>query len=371
MTGEFVQVFVRCVAFRLKLNWFVVGFALCCLLLQGAWAAAPGGNKGLIDNALDTVTPEQLRARIADYKALGVTWVRYDLDWSVIQPRGPEHYDLRHQDMIISALTEAGINVLGLIVYTPRWANNDAPSKFYPPIDHAAFATFAAHLAARYSARGVHAWEVWNEPNLAAFWSPSADVAAYAALLKATSIAIRKVDPQATILFGGLAQPWDRDGNISVLKFLQGLYDAGARPYFDAAANHPYFSPNFPTNMDGNNWQKMFNTVPSFLSIMARNGDESKALWVTEVGAPTAGADAYGTVIPESAQALMLSQVYTFAADPRYAWLGPVFWYNYRDFPVAPTPEPLSECCFGLRRADGTNKPSHDAYQTAPGSRPR
>ena len=343
---------------------------LCCATAFGAGAQETPANKGLTDNSLETVTAEQLPGRIADFKALGVRWVRYELDWSAIQPSGPDLYELRQQDMVIKALTGAGINVLGLIDYTPGWANGGAPSKYHPPTDDAAFAAFASHVVRRYSASGVHAWEVWNEENSASFWAPAANVADYAALLKRAYVAIHEADPQATVMFGGLAQPWDRDGDISALKFLQGLYDAGAKPYFDAVADHPYFSPNFPTNNDHNNWQKLFHTAPSFLSTMANHHDLGKKLWVTEVGAPTDGTDSFGTVISDNAQATMVRQIYAFAADARYPWLGPVFWYNYRDFPVAAGSKVSSECCFGLRRADGTEKPSYGAYQAVPESRP-
>ena len=343
--------------------------ALFALGTADAQADGPVALKGLTDNSLESVTAGELPARIADFKALGVTWVRYELDWSVIQPSGPDRYELDQQDRVIKALTEAGISVLGLVDYTPGWANGGAPSKYTPPRDNAAFAAFARYIVARYAPMGVHSWEVWNEENTASFWLPAANVADYAALLKVTSTAIHAADPEATVMFGGLAQPGDGDGNISALHFLEGLYEAGAQQSFDAVADHPYFSPNFPTNTDGNNWQKMFNTVPSFRSIMTRHGDGSKMLWVTEVGAPTDGKDEYGTVIPEIAQALMISQMFRFAAEPRYSWLGPVFWYNYRDFPVPADPVPSSECCFGLRRADGSAKPSYDSYRAAPGFR--
>jgi hypothetical protein len=51
--------------------------------------------------------------------------------------------------------------------------------------------------------RGVRDWEIWNEPDLSFFWSGSA--ADYARLLRVAAIAARQADPQARILFGGLA----------------------------------------------------------------------------------------------------------------------------------------------------------------------
>ena len=51
--------------------------------------------------------------------------------------------------------------MLGLIDYTPGWANGGAATKFYPPLDNAAFAAYASHLAAHYAPMGVQLgrWE--------------------------------------------------------------------------------------------------------------------------------------------------------------------------------------------------------------------
>jgi hypothetical protein len=339
---------------------------LGCAADLGARAGNIPGHKGLTDNSLASVTAEELQARITDFKSLGVKWVRFELDWSVIQPTGPETYDLRQQDMVIKALTEAGIHILGLVDYTPGWANGGALNKYHPPVDNAAFAAFAAYLVRHYCAMGVHDWEVWNEENAASFWGPAANATAYAALLKQTYIAIHGEDPHATVMFGGLAQPSDGHGDISSLRFFKALYDAGAKPYFDAVADHPYFSPASLTDENGNNWQKLFHTTTSFLGLMAAYHDLGKKIWVTEVGAPTGGRDSYGTVISEEAQSTMIRQIYDFAADARYPWIGPVFWYNYRDFAGKTSADVSSECCFGLARSDGSKKPSYGAYQAAP-----
>ena len=231
--------------------------------------------------------------------------------------------------MIVHKLNAASIAVLGLIDYAPGWANGKASSKYHAPTNPADFAQFAGHLAAHYAPMGVHAWEIWNEENLGAFWAPSADAIAYTTLLKAAYAAIHESDPHAVVLVGGIAQPGDGGGNVSALKWLQSLYDQGAGGYFDAVADHPYFSPDTSTDQlwsslttifkatprDAwrnaklaiirpfrvSNWQKMHETSPSLLSIMAAHGNSKKKIWVTEVGAPTSGADPYRAVISEGA----------------------------------------------------------------------
>ncbi len=126
------------------------------------------------------------------------------------------------------------------------------------------------------SGRGVRAWEIWNEPDLTFFWSGSA--ADYARLLKVAAIAARQADPQARILFGGLAifeKPnWLRD----VLTALQGdphpdLRDAFGW-YFDVLPIHSYSYA----------WQT-FRYLNQAKAILGEFG-LSKELWVNESGLP-------------------------------------------------------------------------------------
>jgi hypothetical protein len=90
--------------------------------------------------------------------------------------------------------------------------------------------------------RGVRDWEIWNEPDLSFFRSGIA--ADYARLLRVAAIAARQADPQARILFGGLAifeKPnWLRE----VLTVLRNDPDPQLRDafgwYFDILPVHSY-----------------------------------------------------------------------------------------------------------------------------------
>lgn len=334
---------------------------LLCLLLQTGLAPLARADKGVNGNELYALSDEALAATIAGYRRLGVKWVRFDFDWSVIEPR-PHGYQVKNVDRVVERLARADIRILGIIAYTPAWANGGKPNKFHPPADARAFAEFAAYLAARYSAKGVHAWEIWNEPNLGQFWGNAPDPAAYAALLKQVYPAIKKSDPGAWVVTGGLAQPATSATAIDSLGFLESMYRHGAQGYFDAVGNHPYTSPRMPGDWAAHNWRKMAASSPSFLSIMKRYGDGGKKIWITEYGAPTGGKDRWGTVISEARQADMVEQ--TFGEAASLPWAGPVFWYNYRDFcPYAPDAD--AECFFGLVRFDGSPKPAFEKFRAA------
>jgi hypothetical protein len=286
-----------------------------------------GGQKAINTNDLYNLDANQLAKRVTSYQQLGVKWARFDFDWSVIQPDNATSFDYSGFDAAVQALTTAHIAILGIIDYTPSWANGGQPTKYYPPLHDSNFATFAANLAAHFGPMGVHYWEIWNEPNLASFWSPAADPVGYTALLKAAYRAIHDVDSDALVMSGGLADPTNNGTNIDARDFLRDIYQDGAKGFFDAFAYHPYCTPDMPGNPDHNPWQQMFATAPSLLSIMSDNGD-TKTIWLTEFGAPTSGDDE--TVVSERRQARMIKQAFELAES--YSWAGPLFIYNLMDF---------------------------------------
>ena len=338
------------------LNLFGVMLALSFLVPSLARA-----EKGINGNELYGLPPAELQETVAGYKALGVSWVRFDFDWSVMQPTRTSYRTAGH-DAAVAALGKAGIKVLGIIDYTPAWANGGQASKYYPPTNPKTFADFAAFLASRYGPMGVKTWEIWNEPNLGSFWGPAPDPSAYATLLRHTYLAIKRADPSAMVITGGLAQPSTTAQSMDSVQFLQLLYGSGAKPYFDAVGNHPYTAPVPPANPDAYNWYKQFSTPVNMRSVMLQYNDGAKRIWITEFGAPTAGVSPWGTVTTEEMQATMVTQTYQLASS--YSWAGPVFWYNYKDF-CTYSQTASSECFYGMVRYDGSAKPAFAAYQAA------
>lgn len=327
-------------------------------------------NSGLSVAATLTALPvEELEKQLDDMRALHVAWIRLDFDWSVIQRRDPDTYDWTRVDRVIAAAHERGFNVLPILVYTPVWARPDGcSSERCPPADVDEFARFAGAVAARFSPRGVSHYEIWNEPNAVNSWRPASDPVAYTRLLRASYEAIKDVDENATVIMGGLAVIDSRNGSVAPREFLGRMYDAGAKPYFDAAAYHPYSFPATPTYAAAwNGWQQMNNTSPSLRSIMKDNGDSAKKIWLTEFGAPTGGpGDASNGYVPgtrtthvtEDLQARMLQEA--FREVDTYDWAGPLFWYSYKDIGTSrETPENF----YGIRRNDGSLKPAYGALQ--------
>jgi hypothetical protein len=62
------------------------------------------------------------------------TWLRVLIDWHLVEPM-PGAFDWGYVDHWINGARQRGLNVLGLIAYTPDWAR--APGSYFsaPPVD--------------------------------------------------------------------------------------------------------------------------------------------------------------------------------------------------------------------------------------------
>ena len=149
---------------------------------------------------------------------------------------------------------------------------------------------FARGVAARYGRSGsfwaahpelepnpITAYQVWNEPNLPAYWRPSNDAAGYLRLVRLTRAHIRAVEPDATIVLAGL--PDSRLGT-PMLDYVRAVYaQPDARTLFDVIALNPY-SAGAAGVLD------KLNDVRSYMN---RRGDRNTPIWVTEIGWATVG----------------------------------------------------------------------------------
>lgn len=277
----------------------------------------------------------------------GATWLRIDFDWSEIEgTRGTFHW--HRTDRVVDAAARRGLKVLGLVGETPRWARPQGLNSHAPPIDPAHYARFAAAAVERYENRGVEAWELWNEPNLALFWSPRPDAGAYADLVVPTVAAMRSVDPDAVIISGGLAPAADEsDGSgISPLTFTAQMLDAGADG-FDGFAIHPYSYPARPIDASTAAWNP-FHNLPLLRDLLRDKGQGGKPIWLTEYGAPTGTSS---RAVSEAEQAAQITEALAAVGD--WPWTGPMFLYSHRDERINPAD---FQANFGLMSHDGTPK---------------
>jgi Cellulase (glycosyl hydrolase family 5) len=245
--------------------------------------------------------PERLDATLAEVRELGFTHVRLSAHWDQLtrepdatsrppfaaaSPGAYEQDKWQALDRAVTAATRQGLAVMiDVAFFAPRWATS-GPGQFAPRpryrIDRRAFADFAVAIAQRYSGHfaaspddrqalpRVSLFTLWNEPNLAVFWTPQRRVLrggrialdsphAYRRLVQAAYPAVKRARPDARVLVGGLASgpPWRpraRQAGIPAMRFVREMacVDARLRPLHtpdcrdfrpvpgDGLAAHPY-----------------------------------------------------------------------------------------------------------------------------------
>ncbi|MHB1412368.1 MAG: GH39 family glycosyl hydrolase [Thermoleophilia bacterium] len=310
-----------------------------------------------VGGSLKSLSNQELDQELADISSLGIKWLRIDIGWDLVQPVDNGQYDWTSTDRIVLAARKYNLQLLPVLAYAPEWARQPACKTNFvcAPADNAAFANFAQKVVRRYTPMGVNTWEVWNEPNNNSFWLPQPDAAAYVELLKATYTAIKQVDPNATVLSGGLSPAENISGHIAPRDFLTAMYQDGARNYFDALSYHPFSYPILPDDVTAwSSWSQMSDLDPSIRSIMVANGDGNKQVWATEYGTPSGGA----SDLNETLQALSFRQALEQMGNK--PWLGAMFFHTYRDSPGDPNQATND---FGIIRTDGSRKPAYGELQ--------
>jgi hypothetical protein len=165
------------------------------------------------------------------------------------------------------------------------------------------------------AAQPIRRWQVWNEPSLKDFWSRQPFAAEYVKLLRRSRSAVKAVDRGASIVLAGLPnESWGA---------LAQIYRAGGRGLFDIAAFHPFTG--------------TVNGVKTILErvrrVMAKNGDQRKPMWVTEMSWTSARgktSQKFGFEETPSGQAKKLTAAYTLLAKMRGKLrLHRVYWYTW------------------------------------------
>lgn len=306
-----------------------------------------------------SLSSDKQNAELDKAVSLGVQWVRIDFEWKNIQPVNNGTYNWYALDQLVSKVHSRNLKILGVIDYAPAWASGYcAPGTNCPPANPDLFGIFAGKVAEHFNPKGVTKWEIWNEPNNAFFWGGKADCNAYSANLKSAYIAIKKVNPNAGVISGGLSPASTNGKDISPTDFLSCMYKNGVARYFDAVGHHPYTFPLLPSTRL-NAWAQMITMTPSLRGIMIVNGDAGKRIWFTEYGAPTGGPNS-AYYVSESMQSTMMTDALKLYAT--YDWAGPIFWYTFQD---SGTLDTTNENFFGLLRYDGSEKPAFATYKAA------
>jgi len=219
-----------------------------------------------------------------DMPRVGAEAVRTPFLWANAQPERDGGFLFKRTDELMTLAAVRRLDLLPIVTLAPRWART-GDHRYSPPSDPKDYDAYLRALIGRYGPNGsfwkqhhhlprrpIREWQIWNEPNVRAFWHPKNKkrwAEEYGKLLRPAFRAVRRYDPRAKVVLAGLANySWSS---------LDRLYrTAGIHGKFDVADVHP-----FTARKHG-----VVEIVRRFKRVLSRHGDGSKPVWVGELGLP-------------------------------------------------------------------------------------
>lgn len=247
-----------------------------------------------------------------------------DTTWRVLNPR-PGKYAWATLDARVAQAQAQGHTVLLVLGATPTWAaeslsDQDAswlgPGSAAAPTDLEDWRAFVKATARRYKGK-IEAYQVWNEPTLAAFWRGTD-----AQLARMTAIAyqeIKAVDPAALIVAPPLVPRQENWKSRSL-----GLFEAFKQEGWpvDVWTFHGY-------TPEAGNPDAHLEAIRSVKAFLSEESAPPLPLWETELNftAPDGGAER----VTERVARAWMAKAYLDAAR---AGVDRVYWYAYARVPA-------------------------------------
>jgi hypothetical protein len=350
----------------------VRAFILAGVLASLAFSATPAMASDFVGIvSVDTFagdSPYQNTA-FTQQRDLGIGIIRQTFDWANIELKRGQ-YDWTYYDAFVQAAASHGIQVLPILFNPPKFRSSK-PKKHakhgtYFPKKSSDLGAFGAEVAKRYGPNGtmwdqrkdvpklpITAYQIWNEPNLAAYSPPKPSARKYVAMLKAVGPAIHAVDPAAEIVTAGL--PDSRLSKPNLYKFITQMYQAGAKGTFNTLGVNPY-----ATSAAG-----LIGKLKKIRGIMNRFGDSQSKIWLTELGWSDSGPKAPFRVGAAGQAQRITDAVAAIKANETTLNLRGFFYFSWRDVPVYAGFHDFWGLHTGLLRKDGTPKPAFEAFKQA------
>lgn len=258
-------------------------------------------------------------------KATGATWNRWPLYWFNIE-QADNVFSWAYQDVAVHNDLQQGLRLDAILLGTPSFYTTSSgptrtlprpvpghplsidavqaatPQGLYQPVfsdgsnilgpgkqinSANRWARFVFTAVSRYKPGGVLAqangwpagqgvthWEIWNEPDLTSFWDGT--TADYAQLLKVAYLAAKLADPNAQIIFGGLAND---SAKLTFYNDVMTIYDGDAN-----AATYAYYHDILATHNYLYAWRSWYHVWRAQNTLAARG--LSKPIWLNESGVP-------------------------------------------------------------------------------------
>lgn len=269
-------------------------------------------------------------------------WVKSAFAWETIEGAGKGQFDWSRADFVVSHAQQHNLKLLARLSTDPALTNFWAGA---PPQNIDNFADYAFQVANRYNCQAgsqgcIHAYQIWNEPNLAREWgNQRPNPTQYAEMLRKTYAAIKRANPNAIVINAGMAPTGDNsDLAMPDDMYYEQLYQAmgSSNGYFDMLGVHgagfaapPELDPAEAAANQAYGGYRFFafRHVEDIRAIMVRNGDEGKRVVLLEFGwtfdpvnpaYKWHGADAG---IDQMVQADYLKRAYIYAEQNWQPWI--------------------------------------------------
>ncbi len=320
----------------------------------------------------------------ATVQGAGFGWVRQQVQWAAMEPqKGSYGNDTTAQlDQFVNGANGKGLKILLSVVKSPEWvgAKGGLPTKTQD------FTDFMSFLTQRYKGK-VQAYEIWNEQNYAVETGGKVNVAAYPPVLKAGFQAVKKTDPKAVVVFGGMTPTGVNDPSIALneVDYLRQIYAYNGgeiKQYYDVLGAHPGSNCNdpdhsYPANPQGcdvsGTGKADFSTDNSFYfqrivelhKVMQDAGEGNTKMWLTEFGWTTsneAKGYEYGKFVSEAQQAQYLTRA--FELGKSYPWMGVMFVWNLNFSTITPPSD--EKYPWAVLKSDWSPRPAYTALKNMP-----
>jgi len=368
------------------------------------------------------LTNEQWDKMLGLAHQLGVGWIKIQVLWSDLEPSQPSGSSDGYSDMFRTLILDlqrahkANLHTLLSITGAPDWARpaNARGKENGPPENPQDLANFVAHLIHETKPVNIDAIEIWNEPNLIREWHGKTISgtlymtyfnAVYPVILNEEKAQVDQFEPNHRIIILTAAPaPTSTVGDGSTLDdrvWVQQLYDGGLGKYGDdvAVGIHPYSWANPPESLccqaapGITGWYEhpvfyFRNNIDDYHSILLKNGDSNRKLWVTEFGYasydglrrsdggkasvnPAAGVGWENFLNQQQQADYDMRAFYLAQKPPYYDFLGPMMLWNL-NFGILPglIDSGREEAGFSLLDLQWNPRPVFNSLAAAPKTTP-
>lgn len=241
---------------------------------------------GIHTRLTDEVENWKIKRSLEMVREMGAPWIVEYFPWAYIEAsRG--QYNWVHADTVVNHANRQGLTLIARLGFVPEWARPKGTTALYLASDHyAEFGQFAALFAQRYAGK-VRYLIIGNEPNLSLEWGyQTVDPVRYVELLQVVYPMVKTANPDVQVLAGALAPtilPAGSPDGMNDLEYLQQMYEAGAKRYFDLLAIHAYGWHSDPDELASADVVN-FRRAELLRQVMVANDDSAKAAIITEAG---------------------------------------------------------------------------------------